>query len=73
MFVVTEYQTNANGNTIVITTDYSTEAEAKSKYHQILSAAAISQVPLHGATITTGNTFQIANECYEHPVATPSE
>ena len=47
-YLVIELQTN-NGETSNISYAYSNKAEAESKYHQILSSAAISNVETHAA------------------------
>lgn len=75
MFIVLEFQTDLEGNTAVVPpAAYETVNEAKSKYHQILSAAAISTVPYHTAAIMYHTGSLIASECFEHlPEPTPEE
>lgn len=48
-FIVTEIQTDANGNTATINTVRNNRNDAESTYYSILASAAISQVPCHGA------------------------
>lgn len=67
MFIVLEFQTDAAGNTAVVPpTTYATLNEAKSKYHQILSVAAVSSVVYHSAAIMYSNGNLIESECFEH-------
>lgn len=75
MFIVLEFQTSAEGNTAVVPpVTYETLNEAKSKYHLILSAAAVSSVPYHTAAIMYHNGNLIESECFEHlPEPIPEE
>lgn len=63
MFIVIEYQTNAEGQTAMLNNAYADSREAESKYHQILSAAALSGLPKHGAIMFTEDGF-IGQSCY---------
>ena len=65
-YVVLEIQTMPDGHVAVIATQHATEAEAAAKYHTILAAAALSQLPAHAATILTNEAYQNAQECYHH-------
>ena len=61
MYIVMETQTDINGIVGTIVNTYPTQAEAESKYYNILSAAAISDVFLHGAfLLTAGGEFRRA-------------
>lgn len=42
--------------------------KAESKYHEVLAAAAISELPQHSATLLTSDGRAIANQCYKHVV-----
>lgn len=42
--------------------------KAESKYHEVLAAAAISQLPQHSATLLTEDGRCIMNQCYRHIV-----
>ena len=64
MYIVIEIQNSGTASTIVST--YDTLNEAENKYHTILAYAAISNVPIHGATILTGTGEQIKFEYFEH-------
>lgn len=64
MFIVMEIQTTNTVATLV--NSYSDRLEAESKYHQILAAAAISDVPKHGAVLLNDEGQRINSECYIH-------
>lgn len=71
MFIVIEIQAwNAEAATLV--NSYTDRKQAESKYHQILAAAAISEVPKHSAVMLTESGTKIKNECYIHS-AEPEE
>lgn len=64
MFIVIEIQTSTQVATIV--TSHSNRNEAEQKYHQILSAAAVSAVPKHAAVMLTEEGTRLKSECYIH-------
>lgn len=64
MFIVIEIQTSEQVATIV--NSYEDRNTAEQKYHQILSAAAVSQVPKHGAVMLTDEGVRLKGECYIH-------
>ena len=66
MFIVIEMQENAAGKVSHIVTDHATEAEAESKFHSILSYAAVSDVPIHSACVLTSDGFLRRSQCYKH-------
>lgn len=66
MFIVIELQKDANGNVANVVTAHETQAAAESKYHTVLAAAAISEVPMHAAALLSEEGFSIANQCYKH-------
>lgn len=66
MFIVIELQKNENGTVANIVTEHSTQSEAESKYHNILSAAAVSKVPVHSAVIVSEEGFPLMHQCYKH-------
>ena len=68
MFIVVEAQVNADKTVGVIPTAYENENQAKSKYHTVLSAAAISSVPIHTAFLLTDDGYAISSECFRHEV-----
>lgn len=72
VWFVVEIQSNGvTGATI--TNSYSTREEAESKFHLILSAAAVSSVIRHGAILFSDNMDGIMTKVYEHPVEVVEE
>ena len=72
MYIVIEIQTAASTATIV--TQHSTKQDAESKFHLILAAAAISNVPTHSAVLMTDEGVWLRSEVYHHeptPAPTP--
>ena len=47
--------------------------KAESKYHEVLAAAAVSELPQHSATLMTSDGRLISSQSYSHPVETPEE
>jgi hypothetical protein len=48
--------------------------KGEAKYHEVLAAAAISELPSHAAIMFSTDGFPIMNQCYEHEVpAAPVE
>ena len=68
-YVVIELQTNSEGQTASIATAYADEGQAYSKYHAVLSAAAVSNVPYHAAVLLDRAGLQLAQWCFEHEEA----
>ena len=64
MFIVMEIQTSDTVAPIV--NSYADRNTAEQKYHQILSAAAVSEVPKHGAVMLTDEGTRLKSECYIH-------
>ena len=72
MYIVMEIQTSTTTATIV--TQHSTRQEAESKFHQVLSAAAVSAVPVHTAVMLDEEGFPVRPpECYKHTPAPEPE
>lgn len=42
--------------------------KAEAKYHQVLAAAAVSELPQHSATLLTSDGRVIMNQCYRHEI-----
>lgn len=66
MYIVIEIQTAANGTVSTIVNDYSNSAQADSKFFSILASAALSNVPVHAATILTNEGRMVRFESYTH-------
>lgn len=71
MFIIMEIQTNEQVATIV--NSYSDRNQAESKYHQILTSAALSDVYKHGAVMLTEEGVRLKSECYIHEQPEPEE
>lgn len=68
MYIILEAQTNKNGTLGTLITSYEDQYQAESKYHQVLSAAAVSSLPKHTAFMLTDDGFVIKSECYKHEI-----
>lgn len=66
MFIVVELQKNAEGVVSNIVTDHATLPEAESKYHSVLAAAAVSELPCHSAVLVSEEGFPLMHQCYKH-------
>lgn len=66
MYIVIEIQTNANGTVGNFVWAFESEMEAQSKYHAVLSAAAVSALPVHAAAILRNDGMLIAGQSYRH-------
>ena len=66
MYIVVEIQTSNTVATLV--NSYEDRNQAESKYHQILTAAALSSVPKHSAVLMNDVGQTIKNETYIHEV-----
>lgn len=42
--------------------------KAEAKYHEVLAAAAVSELPQHSATLLTADGRAIMNQCYRHEI-----
>lgn len=65
-YIVIELQTNAQGSVGNFVWSYDNENAAFSKYHSVLSAAAISELPCHACVILRNDGAQIAGQAYKH-------
>lgn len=68
-YIVIELQTTDN-NTANIVTSYDSKEQAESAYYAILSAAAVSSVPVHAATLVTEEGYPLMNGHYTHEQST---
>ena len=72
VYFVIECQSNGSTGTTIVNT-YQTRDEAESKFHLILSAAAVSSVMKHGAILFSDNMAEIMTKVYDHPVEVVEE
>ena len=66
-YVVIELQENGEQVANLVNA-YESVNQAEQKYHQILSAAAVSQVPCHSAVMLNSEGMYIKSESYKHEV-----
>ena len=67
-YIVLEIQTNADGTVGTILTTYDKLNEAESKFFAVLSAAALSTLPVHTAVLLTNNGTMLRVETFSHEV-----
>ena len=65
MYLVIELQTNG-GQMANLAYAYNTRPEAESKFHAVLSAAAVSAIDVHSAVILDEEGCVLANGSYTH-------
>ena len=66
MFVVVELQKYAEDNMSYLVTTHPTLNEAESKFHQVLSYAAVSSVLLHSCVLMNEDGYTFKVESYSH-------
>lgn len=71
MYIVFEIQTNNDGSLGTLTYTFDDLNQAESKYHQVLTSAAVSALPKHACVMMSEEGFYLKNECYKH--GQPSE
>lgn len=64
-YIVVELQTDVSGAVANLVYSYDEQAAAESKYHLILSSAAISQLPKHVAVLMTSEGYLMESRCYD--------
>lgn len=72
-YIVMEIQTFDTGAVSTPTYSYDDRLAAESKYHAILSSAAISALPIHAATMMTEDGAPIDHGSYHHEAAAPDQ
>ncbi len=72
-YLVTEIQTFETGAISTPTYAYDDRLTAESKYHALLSGAAISKLPTHAVVLMTSDGRLISSQSYNHPIETPEE
>lgn len=66
MYLVIEIQTNKDGTVGNFVWAYVDLLQAEAKYHAVLSAAAVSSLPMHSVVILDNAGSRIKGECYTH-------
>lgn len=72
-YLVMEIQTWDTGAVQTPTNAFDKRENAESKYHDILSKAAIGTLPKHAAVLMTNEGYVLETRCYEHPTETKPE
>jgi hypothetical protein len=65
-YLVIEIQTNADGTVGNLVFAYDDRNQAESKYHAVLAAAAISELPMHTCDLIQADGILLARQCYVH-------
>lgn len=68
-----ELQTNADESVGNFVWAYDNEEQAWSKYHAVLSAAAVSALPMHAATLLRSDGTLVESRCFVHGQDEPEE
>ena len=68
MFIVIEFQKGQDGQISSLVSTHDTLQEAESKFHQVLSYAAVSTLPLHSCMILNDKTYVVKTQVYTHTV-----
>lgn len=66
MFVVLELQRTGENTLGTIISTHETRNEAEQKYHQVLAAAAVSNIDIHSAVMLSETGQRIKGESYAH-------
>ena len=66
MYLVIEIQTYADQTVGTIVNSFSDLNQAEAAYHTCLAAAAVSQVPVHGAVMLQNDGIMIQYKTYTH-------
>ena len=72
-YFVFEIQKLADGAYAHLVHEADTRNEAESRFYQVLSAAAISNIPEHSAILFTGEGFPLMHESYKHDIVPAME
>ena len=66
MYFIMEIQGYADGSFAHLVTRAPSRLEAESEYHRVLSAAAVSGLPMHSAVLLDATGTALMNQCYTH-------
>ena len=69
MYVVVELQKSADDTIASLVTTHQTLNDAESKFHQVLSYAAVSNLPLHSCVLLNEDAYVVKTESYAHEQA----
>lgn len=65
-YITIEIQTNQDGTVGNLVYAYDELNQAESKYHAVLSAAAVSELPMHAAVLVRSDGAVLASDYFEH-------
>ena len=69
---IQQYANGEYGHLVHIAYDESADKarlKAEAKYHEVLAAAAVSELPSHAAVIIAQDGFPVMHQCYHHETA----
>lgn len=72
-YFVVEIQKQPDGNFAHLVHTADNRNAAESTYHQVLAAAAISNLPQHSAILFTDEGFPLMHQSYQHDYVQPVE
>lgn len=64
--IILEIQHSNDGTNATLVNSYTDQATAEQKYHQVLAAAAVSKVDVHGATMLNDDGSYVQHKAYYH-------
>ena len=67
-YIVIEIQKNQDGSVGNFVWSFDGVNEAEQKYHQVLSACAVSNLPCHSCVMLNEEGMYIKSECFKHGV-----
>lgn len=73
---IQQYDNGEFGHIVHYVFDESAEKarlKGEAKYHEVLAAAAVSELPAHAAIMFSTEGFPIMHQCYKHGVETAAE
>lgn len=71
-YIVIEIQTNSEGVVSWLVDSFNDINAAESKYHTVLSFAAVSNLPVHACVMLSNEGFYIKHQCYKHGTPAPA-
>ncbi len=66
MYVVVELQKTDENTIASLVSTHQTLQDAQSKFHQVLSYAAVSNIPLHSCVLLNEDAYVVKTESYSH-------
>lgn len=69
MYIVLEIQRSGESTLACLNWTFVDRNVAEQKYHQVLAAAAVSEIELHSAVLLSETGYRIKGESYDHRVS----